>query len=53
MATVWKNEFRDNVAEQGGAIWTSGEFVLDINEPDDNLYAGNQPDDLYTDAGEP
>jgi hypothetical protein len=31
----------------GGAIWLSGEAILDINASDDNVFNGNQPDDLY------
>ena len=45
---VVSNEFQNNTAgEDGGGIWVGGESTLILNEPDDNIYSGNQPDDIY------
>lgn len=44
---VENNEFLDNVAfERGGAIWVPVDSDLFLNDPDNNVYQGNQPDDV-------
>lgn len=43
------NSFEGNDAqgpEGGGAIWVSADSELDLNDPDDNSYQQNNPDDL-------
>ncbi len=43
------NSFEGNDAqgpEGGGAIWVSADSDLDLNDPDDNSYQQNSPDDL-------
>ena len=45
--TLRANEFLNNTAQQGGAIWLSAETDIDISMPDDNVYRDNQPDDIY------
>ena len=43
------NTFEGNDAqgpEGGGAIWVSADSTLDLNDPDDNNYLQNTPDDL-------
>ncbi len=45
-----RNTFEGNEAqglEGGGAIWVSADSVLDLNDPDSNVYMRNTPDDLY------
>ncbi|MFO7952200.1 MAG: right-handed parallel beta-helix repeat-containing protein [Bacillota bacterium] len=34
-------------AEGGGALWVSNDSVLELNDPDDNTYDDNIPDDIY------
>lgn len=44
-----RNIFEDNIADElegGGAIWISVDSELGLNEPDDNSYLSNIPDDL-------
>ena len=31
----------------GGGFWVSGDSTLSLNDPDDNIYEENQPDDIY------
>jgi hypothetical protein len=46
--TVVGNEFKDNIAGiEGGAIWVGSKAALVLNDPDDNTYSGNGPDDIY------
>ena len=45
--TISGNTISDNQAETGGGIWVSGDSTLILNEPDDNIYSDNQPDDIY------
>ena len=42
-----ENELRRNRAEEGGAIWVAADSRLTRHDPDDNSYAGNQPDQVY------
>ncbi|MGD8490602.1 MAG: DUF885 family protein, partial [Anaerolineae bacterium] len=46
-ANLERNQFRGNIATQGGAIWALDRSKLTFPAPDDNVYEGNQPDDLY------
>lgn len=46
--TVVENEFEDNIAEiLGGAIWVTASATLILNTPEDNIYLGNEPGDIY------
>lgn len=46
--TISGSTFVDNVANSnGGAIWVSSNSSLILNVPDDNIYSGNSPDDIY------
>lgn len=43
------NSFEGNEAEElegGGAIWVSEDSTLELNDPDDNIYRQNIPDDI-------
>ncbi|MBW6463515.1 MAG: right-handed parallel beta-helix repeat-containing protein [Bacillota bacterium] len=45
-----RNLFENNQAQDvsgGGAIWASADSNLVINDPDDNRYMQNMPDDLF------
>ncbi len=45
-----KNVFEGNEAgeaEGGGALWVSNDSVLELNEPDDNTYSDNIPNDIF------
>jgi|GEM_PF-613192 len=46
-----KNIFERNTADAagggGGAIWISNDSILEISDPDDNVYAENTPDDIF------
>ena len=45
---VENNEFVENVAtEGGGAIAIAADSELSLNDPDDNSYRNNQPDDIF------
>lgn len=44
------NRFENNTADdagRGGAIWMAEDSTLDISEPDDNIYTGNIPDNIF------
>ncbi len=48
---VLRNLFEDNQAKEsdgGGALWVSADSVLELNDPDDNTYSLNEPNDIYT-----
>ncbi len=34
-------------AEGGGALWVSDDSILELNDPDDNTYSENIPNDVY------
>ena len=45
-----RNAFENNTAENeegGGAIWVSTDSELDLEDPDDNVYTNNNPDDIF------
>jgi parallel beta-helix repeat protein len=45
-----RNNFENNIADAtggGGAMWISKDSTLEISDPDDNVYLGNNPDDLF------
>ncbi len=45
-----RNTFDNNEAkghEGGGAVWVSADSDLELNEPDDNTYLQNIPNDIY------
>lgn len=45
-----RNNFENNTADAaggGGAMWISKDSTLETSDPDDNLYLGNNPDDLF------
>jgi len=45
-----RNVFENNEAEGeegGGAVWVSGDSALDLEDPDDNVYTNNTPDDIF------
>ncbi len=47
---VIRNTFENNEAgelEGGGAIWVSEDSELELNDPDDNTYLLNIPDDIF------
>lgn len=47
---IRRNIFEDNQADSldgGGAVWVSEDSDLNINDPDDNSYISNIPDDLF------
>jgi len=44
---VTGNTFENNEAREGGAIWVSGDSTLKLNDPDDNSYIGNVPDNIH------
>ncbi len=47
-----RNTFENNTADNaggGGALWVSSDSTLEISDPDDNVYAGNSPDNIYRD----
>jgi len=49
---ILRNSFENNRAEDpdgdgGGAIWVSGDSTLDLDDPDENIYTGNVPDDIF------
>ncbi len=48
---LFRNVFENNIAEDvesgGGAIWFSSDSELKLEEPDDNVYSNNSPNDLY------
>ena len=44
-----RNIFENNQAgdpEGGGAVWISANSALELNDPDDNSYSMNLPDDI-------
>ncbi len=45
-----RNVFESNEArgdEGGGAVWVSGDSELELEDPDDNVYTNNTPDDIF------
>ena len=44
---VTGNTFENNEAFEGGAISISSDSTLKLNDPDDNTYIGNIPDDIH------
>ncbi len=45
-----RNVFENNEAEGedgGGAVWVSNDSELELEEPDDNVYTNNIPDDIF------
>ncbi len=45
-----RNAFENNQAaadEGGGAIWLSADSELELEDPDENLYTNNEPDDIF------
>jgi len=45
-----RNNFEKNSANnagRGGAMWISNDSNLEISDPDDNIYLGNNPDDIF------
>ena len=46
--TVKGNTISENVAaEYGGGIYVDSTSTLILSDPDDNIYADNEPDDIY------
>ncbi|MFO8191260.1 MAG: right-handed parallel beta-helix repeat-containing protein [Bacillota bacterium] len=46
-----RNIFENNQAgdpDGGGAVWVSADSVLELNDPDDNTYTMNLPNDLFS-----
>ena len=47
-AAVMSNEFEDNKAfDKGGAVWVGEDADLGLEDPDENIYQGNAPGDIY------
>jgi len=44
--TLVGNEITGNVADTGGGIYVLRSSLI-LNDPDDNVYGDNQPDDIY------
>jgi len=45
-----RNTFENNSADPaggGGAMWINDDSTLEISDPDDNVYLGNNPDDFF------
>ncbi len=45
-----RNNFENNSANAaggGGAMWINNDSTLEISDPDDNVYLGNNPDDIF------
>jgi len=50
MPVLLRNTFESNTAEGeegGGAIWVSNDSELDLEDPDDNVYTNNSPNDIF------
>ncbi|MCK4900288.1 MAG: right-handed parallel beta-helix repeat-containing protein [Anaerolineales bacterium] len=45
--TITANTFSNNESWSGGAIRVESDSVLVRNDPDDNVYQNNQPEDVY------
>jgi parallel beta-helix repeat protein len=44
--SIEKNTISGNVAVNGGGIFVNNATLI-FNDPDDNIYEDNQPDDIY------
>jgi len=45
--TITSNTFSNNESWSGGAVRVESDSVLVLNDPDDNIYQNNEPDDVY------